>query len=194
MFYKTVSFGLNGLNAFGVSAEIEASKEIPEFQIIGLADAAVKECRERIKSAFRTSSLAFPEYRIVVNLAPADVKKSGTVHDLSIAAAICMVQGWISKDQSDETAFIGEVSLGGEIRSVRGVLPMTILAKEQGCKRVFVPADNAGEAAVVEGIEVYPVSDLMGFVLHFLGKKIIEPMPKYIPDFEPKYEKTTSAT
>lgn len=89
-----MSFGLSGLNAFPVTAEIEASKELPDFQIIGLADAAVKECRERMKSAFRTSQINFPENRIIINLAPADIKKTGTVHDLSIAAALCMVQGW----------------------------------------------------------------------------------------------------
>ena len=160
MFYKVKSMGLTGLNAFPVTAEIEGSSELPDFQIIGLADAAVRECRERLKSAFRTTGLNFPEQRVVVNLAPADVRKTGTVHDLAIAAALCMVQGWIKKSAVENAAFIGEVSLGGEIRAVRGVLPMTILAQKLGCSEIFVPADNAAEASVVSGIKVYGVPDL----------------------------------
>lgn len=179
-----MSFGLSGLNAFPVTAEIEASKELPDFQIIGLADAAVKECRERMKSAFRTSQINFPENRIIINLAPADIKKTGTVHDLSIAAALCMVQGWITEKQVSDAAFIGEVSLGGEIRAIKGVLPMTILAKEQGFKKIFVPEENASEAAVVDGIEVYGIKDLRSFVAHFFFNKKISPMPKYEPDFD----------
>lgn len=189
MFYKVKSFGLTGLNAFPVTAEIEASSELPDFQIIGLADAAVRECRERMKSAFRTSELNFPEQRAVINLAPADVKKTGTVHDLSIAAALCMVQGWIKISQVQNAAFIGEVSLGGEIRSVKGVLPMTIMAKETGCTEIYVPAQNAAEAAVVAGITVYGVNDLRSLVSHFYFNKRIAPTPSYEPDFEQAYDK-----
>ncbi len=183
MFFKVMSLGLTGLNAFPVTAEIEASNALPDFQIIGLADAAVKECRERIKSAFRSSEINFPEQRIVINLAPADVKKTGTVHDLSIAAALCMVQGWIKKTQIQNAAFIGEVSLGGEIRPVKGVLPMTILAMKLGCTEIYVPAENAAEAAVVNGITVYGVTDLKAMVSHFFFNKKIKPEPSYIPDF-----------
>ena len=184
MFYKVKSMGLTGLNAFPVTAEIEGSSELPDFQIIGLADAAVRECRERLKSAFRTTGLNFPEQRVVVNLAPADVRKTGTVHDLAIAAALCMVQGWIKKSAVENAAFIGEVSLGGEIRAVRGVLPMTILAQKLGCSEIFVPADNAAEASVVSGIKVYGVPDLRTLVAHFYFKKKIAPQPEYQPDFE----------
>ena len=185
MFYRIKSFGLTGLNAFPVAAEIEVSKSIPDFQIIGLADAAVRECRERLKSAFRSSRLQFPEEeRVIVNLAPADVKKTGTSHDLSIAAAICCVQGWIPREQAENAAFIGELSLGGEIRSVRGVLPMTILARSLGVKDIYVPAVNAGEASVVEGVRVFGVDTLRGLVEHFAGKTRIEPMPVYIPDLQ----------
>ncbi|MBR1724674.1 MAG: ATP-binding protein, partial [Ruminococcus sp.] len=182
MFYKLKSVGLTGFNAFPVSAEIEASDALPDFQIIGLADAAVKECRERLKSAFRTSSLNFPDSRVVVNLAPADVKKTGTVHDLAIAAALCMVQGWIKPKQAEKAAFIGEVSLGGEIRSIRGVLPMTITAKEMGCTEIYVPAENAAEAAVVGGISVYGVKDLASMVAHFYMGRPIAPQPEYVAD------------
>ncbi len=188
MFFKLKSVGLAGFNAFPVSAEIESSDSLPDFQIIGLADAAVRECRERLKSAFRTSSLNFPESRVVVNLAPADVRKTGTVHDLAIAAAICMVQGWIKKEQADKAAFIGEVSLGGELRAIRGVLPMTITAKEMGCTEIYVPAENAAEAAVVAGITVYGVRDLASMVMHFYMNKKITPQPEYVADLTPDCE------
>lgn len=184
VFYKVKSVGLAGLNAFPVTAEIEASSEMPDFQIIGLADAAVRECRERLKSAFRSSAINFPEQRVIINLAPADVRKTGTVHDLAIAAALCMVQGWIKISQVTGAAFIGEVSLGGEIRAVKGVLPMTILARELGCTEIYVPRQNAAEAAVVEGMTVYGVDDLRSFVAHFYFGKRIKPEPPYIPDFE----------
>lgn len=181
MFYKINSFGLTGLNAFPVTAEIETSRELPDFQIIGLGDAAVRECRERIKSAFRTTNLQFPEMRVVINLAPADVKKTGTVHDLSIAMAISMTQGWLRGCDTKHTAFIGEVSLGGEVRGVRGVLPMTILAREQGITDIFVPEDNAAEAAVVEGINVYGVRALRELLEHFSNLKKIPVKPTYRP-------------
>ena len=183
MFYQIKSFGLTGLNAFPVTAEIEVSRNLPDFQIIGLADAAVRECRERIKSAFRSLRLQFPdEERVIVNLAPADVKKSGTVHDLAIAAAICSVQGWIPREATECSAFIGEISLGGEIRGVRGVLPMTILAHELGVKDIYVPAENAGEASVIDGISVYGVETLRQLVEHFSGRNKLDPHPVFVPD------------
>lgn len=184
MFGKVTSFGLNGLNAFSVTAEVEASRDLPDFQIIGLADASVRECRERIKSAFRTTSLNFPKQRVTVNLAPADIKKSGTAHDLSIAVSIFMVQGWINIDQTADCAFIGEVSLSGKIRALRGVLPMTILAQKMGIKKIFVPKENASEASVISGIDVYGVSDIKMLLDHFYFGKEIVPEHTYIPDFD----------
>ncbi len=182
MFYKIKSFGLTGLNAFPVTAEIETSRELPDFQIIGLGDAAVRECRERMKSAFRTSKLSFPEARVIVNLAPADVKKTGTVHDLSIAMALAMTQGWIRSCDTEHTAFIGEVSLGGEVRGVRGVLPMTILARSLGITEMYVPEQNAAEASVVEGVKIYGVSCLRQLVEQFAIGGKISVQPPYIPE------------
>ncbi|SDA21732.1 magnesium chelatase family protein [Ruminococcus sp. YE71] len=181
MFFKIKSFGLTGLNAFPVTAEIETSKDLPDFQIIGLADAAVRECRERMKSAFRSSKLSFPEERVIVNLAPADVKKTGTVHDLSIAMAIAMTQGWIRGCDTERSAFIGEVSLGGEVRGVRGVLPMTILAREQGITDIYVPEENAAEASVVDGVNVYGVNCLRQMIEHFSIGGRLTVQPKYTP-------------
>ncbi|MBP1572991.1 MAG: YifB family Mg chelatase-like AAA ATPase [Oscillospiraceae bacterium] len=179
MFAKINSMGLLGLNAYPVYVEIEASRGLESLDIVGLADVAVKESRERIKSAFRSSGVPFPKARLMVNLAPADVKKSGSVHDLSIAVAILSAQGLVTEKQLDKSAFIGEVSLGGEIRPVSGVLPMTLMAKSQGITEVFVPKGNAFEASVVDGIAVYGVESLSELILHLGGKALIEPMKKY---------------
>ena len=130
MFSKVNSIGLMGLNAFRVEVEIESSAGLPAFDIVGLADAAVRESRERIRSAFRSSRLGFPKGKVLVNLAPADVKKSGTVHDLAIAVSLMCAAGIIDPKQIQSAAFVGEVSLSGEMRRINGVLPMTILAQK----------------------------------------------------------------
>lgn len=164
-----------GLNAFPVDVEIEASKGMQSFDIVGLADAAVKESRERIRSALRCSNINFPVMRVMVNLAPADRKKSGSVHDLGIAAALLSVLGFCTEEQTRNAVFIGEVSLSGEIRGIHGVLPMTILAKKSGFKEIYVPFENAREAAVIDGIKVYGVESVGQLVLHFSGKAVMLP-------------------
>lgn len=179
MFAEINSLGLLGLNAFHVCVEIEASKGIPEFNMVGLADAAVRESRERIRSAFRSSGINFPSQKVMVNLAPADVKKSGSVHDLAIAVALLRIAGFISDEQTRKSAFIGEVSLSGEIRAVHGVLPMTILAQKMGYEEIYVPAENIREASVVEGISCYGVNSLGELVFHFSGKAPISPAKPY---------------
>lgn len=181
MFSRINSVGLFGLNAFEVFVEIEASGGLPSFDIVGLADVVVRESRERIKSAFRTSELTFPSMKIMINLAPADTKKSGSVHDLAIAVALLCVNGVVSQERLLKSAFIGEVALNGEIRSINGVLPMTILAKKQGIEEIFVPFENGREASVVEGIRVYPVKDLNSLVMHFNGREEIASLEKYTP-------------
>ena len=175
MFAKINSLGLMGLNAFPVEAEIEASKGIQSFDVVGLADAAVKESRERIRSALRSSSINFPSKKIMINLAPADKKKSGSVHDLAITVALLTVMGFCTEAQTEHAAFIGEVSLSGELRAVAGVLPMTILAQKLGLTEIYVPFDNAREAAVVEGIKVYGVESVSQLTLHFSGKAVMQP-------------------
>lgn len=179
MFARINSVGLFGLNAFPVFVEIEASGGLPSFDIVGLADVVVRESRERLKSAFRTCGVPFPSMKLMVNLAPADMKKSGSVHDLGIAAALMCVNGLVEPPRLEKAAFIGEVALNGEIRSVNGVLPMTILAKSQGAEEIYVPSDNGFEASVVEGIKVYAVRDLNALIGHFSGKEPIAPMGKY---------------
>ena len=175
MFAKINSLGLMGLNAFPVDVEIEASRGMQSFDIVGLADAAVKESRERIRSALRCSSINFPVMRVMVNLAPADRKKSGSVHDLGIAVALLSVLGLCSESRTEKAVFIGEVSLNGEIRGIHGVLPTTILARNSGFEEIYVPFENAREAAVIDGIKVYGVESVAQLVLHFSGRAVMLP-------------------
>ena len=179
MFAKINSLGLFGLNAFPVDVEIELSKGMPAFDIVGLADIVVKESRERIRAALRSCDIAFPLAKVMVNLAPADTKKSGSVTDLAITMALLKITGQIDDDLST-SAFIGEVSLNGDIRGINGVLPMILLAKKEGLKKVFVPIENAHEASVVENIEVFGVKSVEALLVHFNGAEKIFPQGKYI--------------
>ena len=180
MFGKVNSIGLIGLNSFPVYVEIEASAGLPTFDIVGLADIAVRESRERIRSAFRTQRLDFPRSKVLVNLAPADVKKTGSVHDLAIAVALLCASGTIDPARIEKSAFVGEVSLSGEIRRINGVLPMTILAQKD-MQEIYVPAENVLEASAVRGINVYGVQSLGQLVQHLCGKAEIQPAPVFTP-------------
>lgn len=183
MFTKINSLGLFGLNSFSVDVEIETSRGTPLFEIVGLADIVVKESRERIRSALRECDISFPLCRVMVNLAPADAKKSGSVHDLAITVALLKILDYI-KDDIEDSAFIGEVSLNGNVRGINGVLPMTLLAKKEGIKKIFVPFDNQLEASVVEGIDVLGVKSVSDILRHFDRNEIILPAGKYIPNKE----------
>lgn len=169
--------GLFGLNAFPVDVEIEISKGLPSFDIVGLGDVVVRESRDRIRAALRSCGVNLPTAKIVVNLAPADTKKTGSVTDLAISVALLSINGNITAD-TDGCAFIGEVSLNGDIRGVNGVLPMVLTAKKSGIKSVFVPYDNAFEASVCDGIEVFGVKSLQQVIDHFDGDRIA-PCPPY---------------
>lgn len=182
MFASINSLGLLGLNAFPVYVEVEASKGIPSFDIVGLADAAVRESRERIRSAFRCCGLNFPHQKVMINLAPADVKKTGSVHDLAIAVALLRVMGFSDDERLKRSVFIGEVSLSGEIRAVQGVLPMTILAQKSGMEEIYVPIENLREASVVEGIKCYGVASIGELVFHLAEKAEIVPAQTYVTE------------
>ena len=184
MFAKINSLGLFGLNAFNVDVEIETSRGTPLFEIVGLADVVVRESRERIRSALRECDIAFPLCRVMVNLAPADTKKSGSVHDLAIAVALLKVLDYISCDIND-CAFIGEVSLNGHVRGINGVLPMALLALKSGIKKLFVPKDNMIEASVVEGLSVYGVESVSSLLGHFDQTHPIPCVDKYIVKSDP---------
>ncbi len=173
------SAGLLGMNAYSVTVEVDFLRALPAFDIVGLPDAAVKESRDRVRYAIKNCGYQFPESRVTVNLAPADVKKAGPMYDLPISLGILIGTGQVACSV-EEDLFLGELSLGGEIREVTGVLPMVIYAKQQHYKRVFVPFGNGAEASVVDGIEVYPIQHLNQVISFLEGKISLEPA-RFVP-------------
>ncbi len=160
MVVRCTSFGINGIDGYKVDVEASARPGMPAFDLVGLPDAAVKESKDRVRSALSNCGFKLPSAHFVFNLAPADIKKEGPIYDLPITVNLLTLAGHLHADLS-QSAFIGELSLSGELRSVNGALPMVITARECGIKRIYVPRANAGEAAVVEGIEVYPVHHIV---------------------------------
>jgi len=183
--------GLFGIDAYMVGIEADISSGLPAFDIVGLPDIAVKESRDRVRAAIKNCGFTFPLGRITVNLSPADVKKEGSLYDLPTLISLLVASKQLAGDFSN-FAFIGELSLDGQVRGINGLLAMTILAAKKGVKKFFVPQVNAAEAAVVDGIEVYPVHDVPQLLAHLTGKEIIKRQPKpdisqslneHIPDF-----------
>ena len=177
MLSRIYSSGVLGIDGFEVTVECSAWNRLPRFELVGLPDAAVKEAKNRVMSACENSGIRFPSLDIMVNLAPADRKKEGTVFDLAIILAVLQSGGIIpaAYDFSDK-CFLGELSLSGEVRGVRGVLPMVCSAKASGRSEIFVPRENADEAAVVSGIKIYPVDSLRSLVNHIKGTDDIIPI------------------
>ncbi|MDO4458682.1 MAG: YifB family Mg chelatase-like AAA ATPase [Clostridia bacterium] len=191
MVQKSFSMGVFGMDAFTVEVEADVAQGMPSFDLVGLPDAAVKESRNRVRSAISNCGFDFPVSKITMNLAPADIRKEGPIYDLPLMVALLKIMGVIGSDTED-CVFIGELSLTGDVRPVRGCLPMTIHAQKKGFANIFVPADNAREASVVKGINVYPVNNVKQLVAHLKGKNLIEPAvyrdedmpePAYQPDF-----------
>ena len=175
MVSKIRSLGIKGIGGYEVSVECFLSSGLPSFDIVGLPDAAVKEARDRVRAAIKNTGLSFPVSRLTVNLAPADTKKGGTTYDLPMLLAILSSNGAISQP-SETSAFFGELGLTGELRPVRGALPMALSAKRAGIKELYVPEDNAFEAAFAEGLEVFPVKTVSELLMHFSGEKVITPI------------------
>lgn len=165
------SCNLIGIDGFIVNVEVDITRGMPCFNIVGLASIEIKEAKERVKSAIINSDFEFPTKRIVVNLSPADIKKEGSFFDLPIAIGILACSGNINKKSIEDTIFIGELSLDGKINKVNGVLPMCIEAKKLGIKRVILPIENTKEAAVVKEIEVIGAKSLIE-VVNFLNYRI----------------------
>ena len=176
MFAKTTSFGVSGVGGYPVSVEVNISNGLPAFDVVGLPDAAVKESRERVRAAVKNNGYRFPVSRLTVNLAPADKKKAGTVYDLPILIAILAATGEIKPPPAD-CAFLGELSLTGELRPVAGALPMAIAAEREGIKSLFVPAENAPEAAFAENVAVFPVENVAQLIRHLKGEQQILQAP-----------------
>lgn len=180
MITNVKSVGLMGMCAFTVEAEADISQGMPRFDVVGLPDIAVKESRDRVFSAMKNCGYEFPVGKITVNLAPADIRKTGPVYDLAIFIALLNATSQL-KVNTDGSAFLGELSLSGEVRSVNGVLPMVIHAKKEGFRSVFVPKANEAEAAVVEGINVYALSHVRELISFMLGITELTPAK---PDME----------
>lgn len=181
MVCNLLSLGLNGIHGYPVDAECALSGGLPAFDVVGLPDAAVKESRERVRSAIRASGFDFPVSRITVNLAPADRKKVGTVYDLPILLGILSASGQLALKGYEDAAFLGELSLSGALRPVSGVLPMALAARRHGVKRLFVPADNAPEATLAQGLEVYGVETVEQLCAHLKGESPLSPAPPWTP-------------
>ena len=178
MLARIMSYGLTGLNGFPVTVETDTSYGFVSYETVGLPDNAVKESRERVRSAIINSGFAFPNVRIVVNLAPADVRKEGTVYDLPIAIGILTASGELPKKASEEWLFIGELALDGSVRGISGVLPMVIDACERGLDKIILPRSNAEEASYISEATIIPVDTLTDAVLFLRGSKQIAPQPK----------------
>ena len=172
MFSKLRSIGIFGIDSYMIEIEADVSTGLPSFDIVGLPDTAVKESRDRVRAAIKNCGFKFPVGRITVNLAPANRKKEGSIYDLPVLIAILNASGQL-KTELETSVIIGEVALDGMVRSVTGVLAMTITARENGIKNIFVPFDNAEEAALVEGINVYPVRSVMELINHLKGERLI---------------------
>ncbi len=177
MFAKLHSLGVAALDGFVVTAEVDISGGLPQFAVVGLPDNAVKEATDRVRSALKNLGFEYPVSRITVNLAPADIKKTGPVYDLPVLLGLLAASEQIAPLPEDH-AFLGELSLDGTVRPVSGVLPMALACEAQGIRHLFVPEQNALEAAVVEKVAVYPVRDARQVINHLKGKSEVTAAPR----------------
>ena len=169
MLAKDVAFVISGLDGIPVDVEADVNQGLFAFEIVGLPDAAVKESRERVRSAIKNSGKKFPNHRITVNLAPAEIKKEGSMLDLAIAVALVKSAGELGDADIGRAAYLGELSLDGRIRPVNGILPMLISAKQKGYKEVIVPSENAKEAAYLDGITIKTAGTLKDVLDYLCG-------------------------
>lgn len=174
------SLGLTGINGYEVTVECMLAGGLPAFDIVGLPDTAVKEARERARAAAKSCGVKFPVSRITVNLAPARVRKGGTVYDLPILLSILAADGELKKLPVN-AAFLGELSLTGALRPIVGVLPMALSAARLGIKELYVPAANAAEATLADGVTVYGVENVAQLLAHLKGETAISPAEKWVP-------------
>ena len=177
MLAKAKTCAVVGLDGYIVEVEVDISPGLPSFTIVGLPDTAVQEARERVRAAIRNSGSDFPMRRITVNLAPADLRKAGPAYDLPIALALLHSTGQV-ENVPDRSVFLGELSLDGGLRHTTGILPMVVVARDEGYDTVFVPETDAEEAALVEGIDVVPLRDLGALVSHLDGGRPIKPVSR----------------
>ncbi len=177
MLAKVTSCAVVGLDAALVEVEVDIGRGLPSITIVGLPDAAVQESRERVRAAIRNTGLQFPQGRLTINLAPADLRKEGPAYDLPIAVGILLASEQIFADL-DGTIIMGELSLDGSVRHVSGALPMAHMAQEQNHRTLYVPADDAAEASLIDGLDVYPIPTLLALVDHLTGHTCLSPFQR----------------
>ena len=175
MITKVNSCAFIGIDGVIIETEVDISKGVPSFEIVGLPDTAVKESKERVRSALKNAKISFPPARYTVNLAPASIKKDGALFDFPIAAGILSSMRIIPCEALENKLVIGELSLNGEIRPISGILAAAIAAKQAGMQGIFVPAANAPEASVIDGLDVFPCENLTEFILHCTGEMPVFP-------------------
>ncbi|MDE6730538.1 MAG: YifB family Mg chelatase-like AAA ATPase [Oscillospiraceae bacterium] len=181
MFAITNSIGMFGMNAFPVTIEAEVTRGAPQFEISGLPDVGIRESRERVRSAFTSIGMQFPKGKVLINLAPADVRKAGSSFDVAIFISLMQATDVLPL-RMPHSVFIGELGLHGKIRGVRGVMSMTMLARNNGFDEIYVPMENLKEASVVDKIQVYGVSDVDMLMSHLVDQEVLHPAPLYVPD------------
>jgi magnesium chelatase family protein len=176
MLAKVFSSAVLGIDAYVVEVEVDLAAGLPYFAVVGLPDASVKESRERVKSAVQNSGLEFPVRRITVNLAPADVRKEGSAYDLPIAIGLLCATGVIPTATLQHSILLGELSLDGRVKPIRGALSIALAAERAGMRHLILPRENASEAAVIQGIAVYPVDTLPQVVEFLTGRLLLDPL------------------
>ncbi len=191
MIAKIICYTLNGLEGVPVEVETDVNKGIPSYDMVGLPDTAVKESKERVRSAIKNSAMLFPLHKITVNFAPADIKKEGAAFDLAIAVSLLKASEQLVGADVSGTVFLGELALNGDLRPVSGMLPILISAKGHGYQKFIIPKANAQEARFLSGVEIYPASSLAEVVGHLTG---VQPIPALVTaEFRIHAEKRTSA-
>ena len=192
MLSNVYSRGLAGIDGFPVTVETDISNGMPAFDIVGLPDAAVKEAKERVRSAIKNTGFKFPARRIIINLAPAAQRKEGSGYDLPMAVSILSAMDRFTADGNyiKKCVFLGELSLDGTVNGINGVLPMVISAYREGFMEMFVPAENADEAAVIDGVNVYPVKSLEDLCNHFEG---IKKIPRHTVDLTEYFARSAAS-
>ena len=182
MLANVSSCALQGLEGVIVEVEVDHSRGMPGLTVVGLPDAAVRESRERVRSAIKNSGLKYPGQRITVNLAPADIRKEGPAYDLPIAVGVLIASRQVWPQAVEHALIIGELSLDGSVRHVDGILPIAAVARDEGLSTVFVPAEDAAEAALISDLEVIPVENVARLAAHLQGLREITP---YDPQADP---------
>ena len=188
MLSKVLSYGLQGLEGFPITVEIDLSNGLPSFDIVGLADTAVKESKERVKAGIKNSGFEYPVSKITINLAPADIKKEKAIFDVAISVAILTAKGLIKLDKINNCIFLGELSLDGSVQRIQGLLPILISARSAGYKKFVIPYDNRLEASFISGIDIIAVKNLKELVEYLNDEREIEIVPTSSFDEFKSYE------